>query len=213
MMRLFLVLAPVFLVLALGSPAARADDLGGFLATGPAVRIETDASGKLKQSTCLADVNANIDTVWKVLTDYEQYRFFMPRIDKLEVTREGNDALLTLKLDTPLVATSYTNRATPDAANFILNVKQVKGDLSGSRYQWKLTKLSDSRTRISYSGVVKNFSSVAESLDDDQQTLTIGINVVSLMASVKAVKGRAEQLQKQAPSAPAPPPTAALPGE
>lgn len=188
------------LSLVLVAPAAHADELSSFLSTGPAVRIETDASGKLKQSTCLADVNANVDTVWKVLTDFEQYRFFMPRIDKMNITREGNDVLLEMKLDTPLVATSYTNKATPDVATRTIKVQQVKGDLAGSRYQWKLTPLGDSRTRISYTGVVKNFSSVAEAMDDDQQTLTIGINVVSLMAQVKAVKARAEQMQKSAPA-------------
>lgn len=189
--------------------AAQADELSSFLSTGPAVRIETDANGKLKQSTCLADVNANVDTVWKVLNDFEQYRFFMPRIDKMTVTREGNDVLLEMKLDTPLVATSYTNKATPDLATRTIKVTQVKGDLSGSRYQWKLTPIGDSRTRISYTGVVKNFSSVAEAMDDDQQTLTIGINVVSLMAQVKAVKARAEQMQKAAPAVAAAPATSA----
>lgn len=190
--------------------AAHADELTSFLSTGPAVRIETDANGKLKQSTCLADVNASVDTVWKVLTDFEQYRFFMPRIDKMTVTREGADVLLEMKLDTPLVATSYTNKATPDLATRTIKVQQVSGDLSGSRYQWKLTPIGDARTRISYTGVVKNFSSVAEAMDDDQQTLTIGINVVSLMAQVKAVKGRAEQIQK---AMPAPAPVARSTGE
>ena len=189
-------------VLALHARPVRADDLAGFLASGPAVRIETDASGKLKQSVCVSDVDAPIDLVWKVLTDYEQYRFFMPRIDKLEVTREGTDALLAVKLDTPLVATSYTNRMIPDVANRVIEVRQVKGDLSGSRYRWKLTSLGEARTRITYSGIIKNFSSVAESLDDEQQTLTIGINVVSLMAAVKAVEARAEGLHRSATKTP-----------
>jgi hypothetical protein len=114
------------------------------------------------------------------------------------VTREGAEALMKVKLDTPLVATSYTNRMSPDAVNKTMNVRQVKGDLSGSRYLWRLTALGEGKTRITYSGIVKNFSSIAESLDDEQQTLTIGINVVSLMAQVKAVKGRAEMLAKAA---------------
>jgi ribosome-associated toxin RatA of RatAB toxin-antitoxin module len=191
----------LFVGVMLFATVAQADELSSFLSTGPAVRIETDANGKLKQSTCLADVNANVDTVWKVLTDFEQYRFFMPRIDKMKVTPEGNDFLLELKIDTPLVATSYTNKATPDLATRTIKVQQVKGDLSGSRYLWKLTPIGDSRTRISYTGIIKNFSSVAEAMEDDQQTLTIGINVVSLMAQVKAVKSRAEQMQKAMPAA------------
>ena len=175
---------------------AHADDVGDLLHTGPLVRIETDSAGKLKQATCIADVDAPIDMVWKVLSDYESYRFFMPRMKTLDITKDGDDTLLAIKLDTPLVSTSYTNRQHPDLATHTMTVKQEKGDLSGSRYQWHLVALGD-RTRIFYSGLIKNYSSLAESFEDDQQTLSIGINVVSLMATAKAVKGRAELLQHQ----------------
>ncbi len=189
----------VFVAAALlvGAGPVRADELGDLLRGGPIVRIESDSAGKLRSATCIADVDAPIDTVWKVLTDYDAYRFFMPRIKSLEVSHEGGDALLAIKLDTPLVSTSYTNRQHADAATHTINVKQVEGDLSGSHYQWRLVSLGPSRTRIFYAGIVKNYSSIAESFEDDQQTLSIGINVVSLMASAKAVKGRAEQLQEQ----------------
>ena len=180
------------------APAARADELGELLAKGPLVRIETDANAKFRQATCIADVNADVDTVWRVLTDYEQYLFFMPRMTKLEVTREGAEALMDIKLDTPLVATRYVNRMSPDDASKVLSVKQVKGDLSGSTYQWKVIPMGPGRSRVFYTGVVRNFSSVAEAFEDEQQTLTIGINVVSLMASAKAIKERAELLARQA---------------
>lgn len=191
-------------VAALATPA-RADDVGALLAKGPLVRLETDGNGRFRQATCIADVNADADLVWRVLTDYEQYQFFMPRMEKLVVTREGNDALMDIKLDTPLVATRYTNRMSPDHANKTLNVRQVKGDLSGSNYQWRVVPLGAGQARVYYSGVVKNFSSVAESFEDDQQTLTIGINVVSLMAATKAVKERAELMLRQSAARPAAP--------
>lgn len=207
-MRAVPVLVTLIPVLAIAAPAVRADEIGDLLAKGPLVRVETDASGKYRQATCISDVAADVDTVWRVLTDYDQYLFFMPRMTKLEVTRDGNDALMDIKLDTPLVATRYVNRMSPDHASKILTVKQVKGDLSGSHYQWRVTPLGQGRARIHYSGVVKNFSSVAESFEDEQQTLTIGINVVSLMAATKAVKERSELLVRQAatrggPAAPA----------
>jgi hypothetical protein len=191
-MRAFIVAALLF-----GAVAARADDLGDLLRAGPLVRIESDASGKLKQSTCIADVDASIDLVWKVLTDYDQYRFFMPRVKSLDVAQDNGDALLSFKLDTPLVATSYTNRHHVDAATHTMTVKQEKGDLSGSRYQWHLVSLGDNKTRLYYSGLIKNYSSIAESFEDDQHTLSIGVNVVSLMATAQAVKLRSETLAKQ----------------
>ena len=51
-------------------------------------------------------------------------------------------------------------------------------------------------TRITYSGVVRNFSSVAERLDDEQQSITIGINVVSVLQGAKALKREAERRTK-----------------
>lgn len=189
---------------ALAAPA-RADEVGTLLAKGPLVRLETDSGGRFRQATCIADVHADADLVWRVLLDYDQYVFFMPRMEKLEVTREGNDALMDIKLDTPLVATRYTNRMSPDHGSKTLTVKQVKGDLSGSHYQWKVMPLGPGQSRIFYSGVVKNFSSVAESFEDEQQTLTIGINVVSLMAATKAMKERAELVSRQAAAQPGTP--------
>lgn len=191
-------LAVVAVLLAFG---ARADELSDLLKAGPLVRIETSPDGKLKQSTCIADVDAPIDTVWKTLVDFDSYRFFMPRIKSMEVTREGQETLIAIKLDTPLVSTNYTLRYHPDEATHTMRVAQEKGDLSGSTYLWRVIPLGDGRTRIYYSGLIKNFSSLAEGLDDDQHTITIGINVVSLMATAKAIKGRAELNQRQAAAA------------
>jgi hypothetical protein len=98
----------------------------------------------------------------------------------------------------PLVSTAYTNRMTADESKHTVVVKNEKGDLSGSRYLWRITPLGDNRARIFYSGLIKNYSAMAESFEDEQQTLSIGINVVSLLATAKAVKDRSELLHKQA---------------
>ena len=104
---------------------------------------------------------------------------------------------LTIKLDTPFVSTSYTNRQHPDATNYTVAITNESGDLKGTRSQWKLVPQGDGKTRIFYGGLIKNYSSIAESFEDDQHTLSIGVNVVSMMASATAVKQRAELLQKQ----------------
>jgi carbon monoxide dehydrogenase subunit G len=175
---------------------ARADDVGTLLKKGPLVRLETDAAGKLKGATCIVDVDAPIEIVWAVLTDYERYIDFMPRMTKLDVRRDGADAYLAIKLDTPLVATNYTNKMTANATDFTIAAKQVEGDLDGSAYFWRLTPTA-SGTRITYSGIIRNYSGIAERFEDEQQTITIGINVVSLLQAAKAVKFRAEGIQKK----------------
>lgn len=183
------------LVLLAAAPA-RADELASLLSSGPLVRVETTADGRFKEALAIADVDAPADVVWQVLTDFEAYASFMPRMQSCVVTREGKDALLDIKLDTPLVSTRYTNRMIVDEAGRKIAVRQERGDLKGSRSAWRVVALGERRARVYYGGVVRNFSSLAESMEDDQQTLTIGINVVSLMAAIKAVKGRSEQVAK-----------------
>jgi carbon monoxide dehydrogenase subunit G len=183
---------PFLVVALLFAPALRADELAGLLAAGPLVRIEADPAGKYKEGLAIADVDAPIDLVWSVLKDFPGYATWMPRVQKCDVTRDGADYLLEMKIDTPLVSTRYTNRVSVDDVAKTMRIRHEKGDLKGTRYQWRVVPLDARRTRLYYSGVIKNFSSVAESMEDDQQTITIGINVASLLATIKSVKARAE---------------------
>ncbi len=191
--------ALVLTALATLAVPAHADELSSLLNAGPLVRIETDPTGKYKEGLAIAEVDAPVEVVWKVLTDFTGYKGWMPRVTKCDVERDGADYLLDMKLDTPFVSTKYTNRATVDDAARTIKIKQEKGDLKGSRYHWRVVPLADGKkTRIYYGGVVRNFSSIAEGMEDDQQTITIGINVVTLMATVKAVKQRSEVVARAA---------------
>jgi len=180
------------LVSFLVSTSALADELGALLRGGPLVRVETDDTGRFKQALAIADVDAPADVVWGVLTDYPRYGEVFPRIEKLDIENDATGTLVSFVLDTPFVSTKYTHRYVENAAKRELQVNQVKGDLKGSAFTWRVTPLSDGRSRLSYGGVVKNYSSMAERFEDDQQTMTIGINVVSLVQATKAVKRRAE---------------------
>lgn len=191
-------LAAASLVVALATPAL-ADELSDLLAGGPLVRVETDENGRFKQALAIADVEAPADVVWGILVDYAAYKDVFPRIDELSVSKDAHGTLVSFELDTPIVSTSYTHRYVEDAQKRVLRVNQVKGDLKGSAFTWRVTPLSPTRSRISYGGVVKNYSSMAERFEDDQQTMTVGINVVSLVQATKSVKRRAEQLQARSP--------------
>jgi hypothetical protein len=95
-------------------------------------------------------------------------------------------------LDTPFADTTYTLRWTVNPAQHTIVATHVSGDLRGSDYDWKVVAMSPEVTRIYYGGVTRNFSSMAQRLEDEQQTITVGVNVVGLVAAVKAIKVRAE---------------------
>jgi ribosome-associated toxin RatA of RatAB toxin-antitoxin module len=192
---------------ALSPSAARADEMTELLRGGPLVRIESTEAGRFKEGLAIADIDAPVQQVWDVLTDFDNYRFFMPRIDELKVERDGRDFLVEFDIDTPLVSTRYTNRYTLDEKKRVVRIRQVKGDLDGSHYFWRLVSLGPARTRVYYGGVVKNFSSIAKRLEDDQQTITVGINVASLLAALRAVEARAEMLHRRSKTRPAAPAT------
>ncbi len=58
---------------------------------------------------------------------------------------------------------------------------------------WKCEPLPDGKTLLSERVQVKNFSSILQSVEDDQQTITVGVNVSSALAATKAIKKRVEQ--------------------
>lgn len=178
--------------------AAHADELTQMLRGGPVVRIETNSAGGFQKGTAVADVNAPADRVWQVLTDYEAYDKFLPLVEEADVERQAGHTLIDFELDTPFVSTSYTNKYTERPEERTLIVDNVKGDLKGTSFTWKVVPRGEG-CRIYLTGAVKNYSAMLQRFEDDQQTITIGVNVGTLMQSIKAIKQRAEQLERARP--------------
>ncbi len=160
---------------------------------GPMVHVEFNERGRYQKGLAIVDIEAPPETVWQALTDFRGYPSFMPRVEETKVRIKGDATFVDFELDTPLVSTEYTNRYLLDQAHRWLKIETIKGDAKGSQFTWHLRQQGNG-TRLYNGGVVRNFSSIAQRLDDSQQTITIGINVVTLLSAVKAVKKRAEEL-------------------
>lgn len=181
------------------SGAARADDLSKMLEKGPMARVDVDKQGKFDAVVSVVDVDTPAARLWGVLTDYPSYRFFMPRVEQVGVaTGPDGIPIVTWNIDTPLVATKYENAMTVDDAKMVLLARTVKGDMSGSRYEWRVQSLGDNKCRMIHTAWPRNMASIVDTLDDKQQTLTIGVAVSSVMATVRALKIRAESLERAA---------------
>jgi hypothetical protein len=48
------------------------------------------------------------------------------------------------------------------------------------------------QTLIYFTTASRNFSSLAQSLEDEQQTITVGVNVSAALATVRAMKKKSE---------------------
>ena len=177
--------------------SARADDLTELLKGGPVVRLEYSDKGKVKRVTAVADVYAPRQHTWDVLNAQEKYKEYMPRIKRVSVRPEGPDSkLVSYVLDTPFVDTSYTLRW-KEEPGFKMVCTQVSGDLRGSSYAWRMEELGPEHTRVFFEGITAGYSSIAQRFEDDQQTITVGINVVTQLVTVKSIKQRAEQYHRQ----------------
>ena len=181
-------LAPLLLTLALGQL-----DMAPMLDKGPMVLVEEDKNGKFGTATAYVVVNAPPDKVWSNLLAMEHFKDFMPKVTTSEVLRRGEkDYDVHFVLDVPGPDTDYTVRYTPDAATRTIKGNWVKGDLKGSNWVWQVQEAPGGKSLLVHRAQVKNFSSMAQSLEDEGQTITIGLNVSSVLAASKALKKYSE---------------------
>jgi hypothetical protein len=65
--------------------------------------------------------------------------------------------------------------------------------LKGSQWHWEF-QTQGKDTIIICTGGSKNFSAFIKAIDDKTQTLTVGINIMSMLANIRYIKERSELL-------------------
>lgn len=170
-------------------------DMTPLLERGPLVLIE-DSKGKFAQATAVMLIDAPPDLVWGVITKMEDFKTFVPKVLTSDVERTPGkvEYQVHFVIDVPGIDTDYTVKYWPDPAARTIRGLWVSGDLKGSIWEWKVERAPGNRALLSHTSSVKNFSAIAQSLEDEGQTVTVGINVTSGLAAVKAVKAHCEKL-------------------
>jgi uncharacterized protein YndB with AHSA1/START domain len=179
-------------LIALLLAAAPADTLESLLAGGPLVSVETDAAGKFSAAVGFVDVKAPLDKVWSVLTDFGAHKQFVPRVVKSEMQSFTGGAQVKFEIESPGPNTKYAVQFAFDAAAHAVDGLQISGDLKGSSWKWELFELEGGRTRVRYTSRARNFSSILNALEDEQQTVTAGLNVGAAITMLRALKKRCE---------------------
>jgi polyketide cyclase/dehydrase/lipid transport protein len=183
--------APLLALLIAAAPPA--DTLESLLARGPLVSVETDAGGKFDAAVGFLDVDAPLDRVWAVLTDFAAYREFVPRVVGSDAHALPRGARVKFEIESPGPNTKYTVQYALDPAAHVAEGRQVSGDLKGSAWRWELFETAPGRTRVRYTSRARNFSSILSALEDDAQTVTAGLNVGAEITMLRALKKRCEQ--------------------
>lgn len=196
--RLPTLLVPALLcAAALPSARARAggDGLSSLLSKGSVVLVESNAKGRFSQCTSIVRVHQNADTVFSVVADVGHWKDFMPKIEESKVLHQGAGwKMVTFEIDVPGPDPEYTMRFDIDRAHRTMKATWLRGDLQGSHSAWRVVPVSSTESIIYYTNSTKHYSSLAQSLEDKAQTITIGVNVTAVIAGAKAVKRKAESM-------------------
>lgn len=164
------------------------------LEKGPLVLVEQDpTTSKFLQATAIVLVDAPVEKVWIIATAFEQYVKFVPKVTRSELLkRDAHEVVMHWELDVPLSTEDYVVRYALDEEKHAAVGTWVKGDLKGTRSNFRVEPTTDGKSLLTYTTRVQNFSALAQRLEDDAQTLTIGVNVGSCLAVTKAIKRRSE---------------------
>ncbi|MCB9795616.1 MAG: SRPBCC family protein [Alphaproteobacteria bacterium] len=165
-------------------------DLDALLSRGELTLIETHDDGRLQQATAIGLLDAPVEAVWQLITDFEAYPGWMPKVATTEVRAVSPGVVevdWALSIAGPDV--HYSSRHTLDKATWTVKGEQIKGELAGSRWDWRLEP-QGSRTlvyREVFSNVVGS-SWVFRQLDDEDHTLEYGINSATGVIELQALR-------------------------
>lgn len=152
--RMFISLLLSCLVVILSSSVqAKPLSMGEIEAGKVEVTFDDRGPGKLKYVKAVAIISSPPAKVWKVVTDYGNYKSFMPKVTKSYVeTRNGNkvEAYTLLTLPWPFQNTWYVNRYVEDRKNLVVRWSMVRGSILDNAGSWKLKPHGKKNTLATY---------------------------------------------------------------
>jgi uncharacterized protein YndB with AHSA1/START domain len=169
------------------------DLLTPMLSRGPLALVEQSKDGKFQQATAVVMVNAPVEKVYEAVLAQDKFKTYMPKVVESEQTNSNMKGFdIHLVIEVPGPDTDYVIHYARDDEKHVLKGTWKKGDLKDSKWEWRLEPTADGKTLLFHQLTVKNFSSILANLEDDQQTITVGVNVASAIAATKAVKSHVE---------------------
>jgi ribosome-associated toxin RatA of RatAB toxin-antitoxin module len=185
----------ISLLLSVLAQAPAQDALTPLLDRGPLVLVEQTKDGKFQMATGIVQVDAPPQLVWETLLKMDDYKNFMPKVELSEISNRDEakgEFDVHYIIEVPGPDTDYTIRFVRNDKEMTLTGKWIKGDLKGSRWFWKVQPGPGGKTLLSQSVQVKNFSALLQNVEDDQQTITLGINVGSAVVVTGSLKRHIE---------------------
>lgn len=178
---------------------ARADELNVLLSQGEVVHIEEpDASGR-QFVTGMVLINAPIEKVWDVITDFDRYDEFMPQANGIRIIKKDGDSWdvdYNLRFKFSVISTKvhyvlrHRLRKPTEAV-----ASEITGDIKDVHACWELRPSPDGKATIAsyrhYSDLT-SLGSLMKFFLKEQPQLGTAVQVSTAALVVKAVKARVE---------------------
>jgi len=194
---LLLILSSITIVL--WTRGARAQELEKLLSKGELVVIERpDESGR-QFVTGMVLIEAPIDRVWDVVTDFDHYDDFMPQTNGVKTLKKTGDIVdvdYNLKFRFSIVSTKihYIMQHKLSRPKKI-TAKVLKGDFKNMEADWEFYPAKDGKATVAsyrhYSDLT-SLGVIVKYLLSEQPQLGTAISVSTSALVVKSVKARAE---------------------
>jgi ribosome-associated toxin RatA of RatAB toxin-antitoxin module len=171
-------------------------NLDHMLDKGPLITINRDEDGKFESITTYALVYAPLQYIWDTVLNIEDYAQYMPRMVTSKIVKRNEDnteIIAEFELDTAIHNTNYKLKYSIDANSRTIAIDHHSGALKGSQWHWEFQTQGED-TVIICTGASKNISAFIKVIDDRTQTLTVGINIISMLANIRYIKERSELL-------------------
>jgi len=130
-------------------------DLKDRLETGEIVTELTDGPGGRKDARAKVLIAATPEKVWAAITDFENYKEFMPLTTVSRVKkREGNDVWFYSELNLTLKTINYEIKLTLDKPAWKIDWTLVEGNIKANDGGWLLEPYGDGETYAEYKAFV-----------------------------------------------------------
>jgi carbon monoxide dehydrogenase subunit G len=98
-------------------------------------------------------VNADVDTVWETLLDFESYPEWMSGVDEIEVLAEDEEGLATevrYRVDAVVMKLNYVLTYSYDEDGLKIEIGYKEGDLDDVNASYTFEPVDDESTKVTY---------------------------------------------------------------
>lgn len=120
------------------------------------VNIKVSRTGNDHMVTASGTINADIDSVWAALVDYDNHEDYMPNVVESKIiSRNGTSMMVFKEIKVSFKKTDMVLKVTVDEGRRVCTWIQHRGNFRKNEGKWVLKDNGNNMTRITYTAMVE----------------------------------------------------------